>query len=75
MATYMTTSFQLAWAFPDPTTGFAGALVKFAAIFAVTQIPLALTEGLLSVLVMNLLRGNALEAMRESGVPAGEVIS
>jgi cobalt/nickel transport system permease protein len=71
----MTTSLQLAWAFPDATTGFAGALVKFGAIFAITQIPLAVTEGLLSVLVMNLLRGSASEAMRESGLPAGEVVS
>ena len=55
LATYLTTSFQLALAFPDPASGFLGAFAKFAVLFAVTQIPLAISEGLLTVLVMNLL--------------------
>lgn len=49
--TYVTTSLQLALAFPDAASGVAGAFVKFAAVFALTQIPLAIGEGLLSVLV------------------------
>lgn len=49
--TYVTTSLQLALAFPDPDSGVAGAFAKFAAVFAITQIPLAVGEGLLSVLV------------------------
>ena len=40
-------------------SGFAGSAVKFLGIFAVTQIPLAISEGLLTVLVMNLLRSHA----------------
>lgn len=52
LATYMMTSFQLALAFPDPVSGLAGSLVKFMGIFAVTQIPLAISEGILTVLVM-----------------------
>ena len=55
LATYLTTSLQLAWAFPDPVGGFAGSLAKFAGIFALTQIPLAISEGLLTVLVVNAL--------------------
>jgi cobalt/nickel transport system permease protein len=74
MATYITTSVQLAFAFPDPASGFAGALVKFMAVFAVTQIPLALSEGFLTVLVMNLLRANASEAMRDSRLLPKEVL-
>jgi cobalt/nickel transport system permease protein len=66
MATYITTSMQLALSFPDPVSGFTGALAKFMAVFAVTQIPLALSEGFLTVLVMNLLRANASEAMRDA---------
>ncbi|MEF8754351.1 MAG: energy-coupling factor ABC transporter permease [Accumulibacter sp.] len=59
LATYVTTSLQLAWAFPDPVGGFAASFAKFAGIFAITQIPLAISEGLLSVLVVNaLLRFN-----------------
>lgn len=62
LATYATTAVQLAWAFPDPVGGFAASLAKFAGIFALTQVPLALSEGLLSVLVVNALaRFNAEE--------------
>ena len=53
LATYLTTSLQLAWAFPDPAGGFVAALLKFGGIFAITQIPLAISEGLLTVLVVN----------------------
>jgi cobalt/nickel transport system permease protein len=52
LATYVTTSIQLAWAFPDPVSGFAGSVTKFMGIFAVTQIPLAISEGLLTALIM-----------------------
>ena len=53
LLTYVTTSLQLALAFPDPVSGFAGSFAKFAAIFAITQIPLAISEGLLTVVIMN----------------------
>lgn len=55
LATYVTTAGQLAWAFPDPAGGIAASFAKFAGIFAITQIPLAITEGLLTVLVVNAL--------------------
>ena len=55
LATYVTTSLQLAWAFPDPVGGFAASFAKFAGVFAVTQIPLAVSEGLLTVLIFNAL--------------------
>jgi cobalt/nickel transport system permease protein len=55
LATYCTTAVQLALAHPDATSGVAGALAEFTAIFAVTQIPLAVSEGLLTVLVVRLL--------------------
>ncbi len=53
--TYITTSAQLAFAFPDRLGGFAASFAKFAAIFAITQIPLAIIEGLMTVVVMNAL--------------------
>ena len=56
LMTYVTTSIQLAWAFPDPTGGFSGSFVKFAGIFALTQIPLAISEGLLTVVIFNALK-------------------
>ncbi|MFD9354866.1 energy-coupling factor ABC transporter permease [Streptomyces sp. NPDC060031] len=55
LVTYCVTSVQLALAFPDEATGFLGSLEKFSEIFALTQIPLAVSEGLLTVLVMRLL--------------------
>jgi cobalt/nickel transport system permease protein len=55
LATYSTTAVQLALAFPDAQSGVAGSLVTFGAIFAVTQVPLAVAEGLLTVLVVRLL--------------------
>ncbi len=54
-ATYCTSALQLALVFPDPTGSVAGSAVKFLGIFAVTQVPLAIAEGLLAVVVMNLL--------------------
>ncbi|MBL8710186.1 MAG: energy-coupling factor ABC transporter permease [Rhodospirillaceae bacterium] len=55
LGTYVVTSLQLALAFPDAASGIAGAATKFLGIFAVTQVPLAITEGLLTVVVVNLL--------------------
>ncbi|BAE49079.1 energy-coupling factor ABC transporter permease [Paramagnetospirillum magneticum] len=56
LATYVVTSFQLALAFPDAQSGFGGAFAKFAGIFAITQLPLAVAEGLVTVVVMNALQ-------------------
>ena len=55
LLTYLTTSCQLALAFPDPLGGFAASFAKFAGVFALTQIPLAISEGFLTVIVMNAL--------------------
>lgn len=51
--TYVTTSVQLALFLPNPT--FIEAFSKFGAIFAVTQIPLAIGEGLLAVILFDFL--------------------
>lgn len=51
LATYFVTSLQLGLAFPDPQYGFAASAVKFMAIFCLTQIPIAIAEGLLTVMV------------------------
>lgn len=55
LATYVTTSVQLALAYPDAVSGVMGSFLKFAGIFAITQVPLAIAEGFLTVLVMNAL--------------------
>lgn len=56
LITYIVTSIQLALAFPAATGGFMASFIKFAGIFAITQIPLAISEGLLTVLVWNWLQ-------------------
>jgi cobalt/nickel transport system permease protein len=51
LATYFVTSLQLGVAFPDPQAGIAGSSLKFMGIFCLTQIPIAIAEGLLTVMI------------------------
>jgi cobalt/nickel transport system permease protein len=69
LATYVITSIQLSLAFPDKVSGFLGSMGKFLSIFAVTQIPLAIVEGILTSIIYNLL----LE-YNEEGVLGNEII-
>jgi cobalt/nickel transport system permease protein len=68
LATYVTTALQLALAFPDADAGVAGAAAKFLGVFAVTQIPLAVGEGLLGVLMFRVLTVNARPELERLGV-------
>ncbi|WP_409483380.1 energy-coupling factor ABC transporter permease [Arsenicicoccus dermatophilus] len=72
LSTYCTTSLQLALAHPDHATGVLGALGKFLSIFAVTQIPLALAEGFLGVLVFRVLADAARPELVRLGVLAAD---
>ena len=54
LLTYVATSFQLAIAFPAPS--FGAALVSFLTIFAVTQVPLAVGEVILTVIIWDRLK-------------------
>ncbi|PNG24545.1 energy-coupling factor ABC transporter permease [Methylocella silvestris] len=71
LATYVTTAVQLSLAYPDAESGIVGSFIKFAGIYAVTQVPLAIAEGLLTVVVMNALSGRAGQP-DEIAVLAGE---
>lgn len=53
--TYLITSIQLGSAFPDPQLGFMASVIKFMSIFCITQIPIAIAEGLLTVIVYNII--------------------
>lgn len=68
LLTYVTTSLQLALAFPDTAGGIMMSFSKFAGIFAVTQIPLAITEGLLTVLVFNMIYNYSRDELTELSV-------
>ncbi len=51
MFTYVTTSLELALAYPAEVGGFGTSFVMFMGIFAVTQVPLAIVEGIVLALV------------------------
>ncbi|MDD1713025.1 MAG: energy-coupling factor ABC transporter permease [Methanoregulaceae archaeon] len=51
MFTYFTTSLELALAYPAEVGGVGSSFVLFLGIFAITQVPLAIVEGVVLVLV------------------------
>ncbi len=55
LATYCVTSVQLAFAHPSEVGGVMASMTKFLSVFAVTQIPLAIIEGILSAIVVMML--------------------
>lgn len=64
LVTYIVTSFQLAAAFPE-NGNFMASLTKFLGIFAVTQLPLAVAEGLLTVVIFSVLEKYSTSELRE----------
>lgn len=54
LATYACTSLQLALAHPDPSGGVSAAFLKFAAVFSVTQLPVAALEAVFTVAVLRI---------------------
>lgn len=71
LLTYVVTSVQLALAHPSPTGGFAASFAEFLGIFAVTQVPLAIVEGLLTVVVIVGLESLAKPELQEIGYLGG----
>ena len=65
LMTYVTTALQLSLAFPLPT--FTSAFIKFLGIFAITQIPLAIAEGILTVVIWDLLKKNKPRLLEKMG--------
>ncbi|MEG1311304.1 MAG: energy-coupling factor ABC transporter permease, partial [Romboutsia sp.] len=55
LATYTITALQLAIAFPDPLGGIMGSAAKFLGVFFMTQIPIAIAEGILTTIIYNLI--------------------
>jgi cobalt/nickel transport system permease protein len=50
-STYLVTSIQLALAFPAASGGVVASFEAFAAVFAITQVPLAIVEGMVTALM------------------------
>lgn len=53
LATYLVTSFQLGFAYPG--ADLASSIIKFMGVFMLTQVPVAIAEGLLTLFIFNLI--------------------
>ncbi|MGL4344861.1 MAG: energy-coupling factor ABC transporter permease [Cellulosilyticaceae bacterium] len=73
LLTYVMTSVQLALAFPAQEGGIATSLVKFLGVFATTQLPLAISEGLLTVVIVNGLKKYSKQGLISLGRLSKEV--
>lgn len=71
--TYCVTSAQLALAHPGQT-GVLASMAEFLGIFALTQIPLAIVEGILSAIVVIMLESFAKPELREIGFIPKETV-
>ena len=71
--TYMVTSIQLALAYPAESGGMMASAVKFLAVFAPTQLPLAVVEGILTVIIMMALETYAKSEMKSLGFEIGGI--
>ncbi len=59
LLTYCVTSLQLALAYPSEIGGIGPSILKFLGVFAPTQLPLAILEGILTVLIIMALESYA----------------
>ncbi len=73
LATYSATSLQLALAYPSKVGGIGASLVKFMGIFAVTQVPIAVIEGIITAMVIMALETYAKPELAEIGFMKGGV--
>lgn len=65
--TYCVTSVQLALAYPSETGGVLASTVKFLGVFAPTQLPLAVVEGLLTAAIVICLESFAKPELKSVG--------
>ncbi|WP_130863026.1 energy-coupling factor ABC transporter permease [Bacilliculturomica massiliensis] len=65
--TYCVTSIQLAVAYPSATGGVMASAVKFLGVFAPTQLPLAVIEGILTVIIIMGMESYAKPELKEIG--------
>lgn len=65
--TYCVTSLQLALAHPSQVGGVYASAVKFLAVFAPTQLPLAIIEGILTVIIIIGLESFAIPELKSVG--------
>ncbi|MGC4020151.1 MAG: energy-coupling factor ABC transporter permease [Muricomes sp.] len=70
--TYCVTSVQLAMAYPSEAGGVGASAVKFLGVFAPTQLPLAVIEGILTVIIIMALESYAKPELKAIGFLKGD---
>ena len=65
--TYCVTSIQLALAYPSEAGGVGASVLKFLGVFAPTQLPLAVIEGILTVVIVIGLEAYAAPELKSIG--------
>lgn len=65
LATYLTTAVQLALSFPSHTGGVLASFIKFVSIFAITQIPLAIVEGIVTVMIFEFIESYSSKELKD----------
>jgi len=73
--TYIVTSFQLALAFPATSGGILASFEAFLLVFAITQVPLAILEGAVTMLMFKYFVQLRSDALVKLNVASPEVIS
>ena len=74
IVTYVITSFELAVAYPATVGGIAASFAAFFAIFAITQVPLSILEGLVLALVFKYILELKPDVIEKLGVFSKEQI-
>jgi cobalt/nickel transport system permease protein len=64
LATYLTTAVQLAVAYPSAHGGFLASFLKFTGIFLITQIPISVAEGMLTVALLGALASTQMASLQ-----------
>lgn len=64
LATYTVTSIQLALSFPDKTGGILASFGKFIGVFGLTQVPLAIVEGIITLMIFNFIEKYSSDELR-----------
>jgi cobalamin biosynthesis protein CbiM/cobalt ECF transporter T component CbiQ len=72
LATYATTACQLALAYPSPHGGYSASFVKFLGVFLITQIPISIAEGLLTVVLLRNLAADQAVGLQGAAPPHAE---
>ncbi len=72
LATYVTTACQLALAYPSAHGGYTASFAKFLGVFLITQIPISIAEGLLTVVLLRNLAADHAVGLEGAAAPHSE---